>query len=50
VRRIDCAATVRAGDLLRRLRALTTSDPAEAAYFEEDGARYRVRVSIERER
>jgi hypothetical protein len=38
-----------AGNLLRRLRALTTSDPAEAAYFEADGARFRVRVSIERE-
>jgi methionyl-tRNA formyltransferase len=49
VRRIDCDAVMKAGDLLRRLRALTTSDPAEAAYFEADGARFRVRVSIERE-
>lgn len=44
IRRIDGNS-----DLLRKLRALTTSDPAEAAYFEEGGKRYRVRVSIERE-
>lgn len=50
VQRIDCDATMRAGDLLRRLRALTTSDLAEAAWFEADGARYRVQVSIHRER
>jgi len=49
IRRIDRDATVKAGDLLRRLRALTTNDPAEAAYFEEDGKRFRVRVSIDRE-
>ena len=50
VQRIDCDATVRAGDLLRKLRGLTTNDVAEAAWFEADGARYRVQVSIHRER
>jgi methionyl-tRNA formyltransferase len=50
VRRIDCDDQVRAGDLLRRLRGLTTSEPAEAAYFEADGVRYRVRLSVQPER
>ena len=49
IRRLDCDAVVKAGELLRRLRALTTSDPAEAAYFEADGSRFRIRVSIDRE-
>ena len=48
--RIDCDASVRAGDLLRRLRGLTTNTLAEAAYFEADGERFRVQVSIHRER
>lgn len=39
-------ATLQAGQLIRRLRALTTNDVAEAAYFCEDGKRYRVQVSI----
>jgi methionyl-tRNA formyltransferase len=46
-RRIDLDDELRAGDLIRKLRAHTTSDPAEAAFFEEDGKRYRVRVEIE---
>ena len=46
LQRIDLDATVLAGDLLRRLRALTTSRLDEAAYFERDGRRYRVQVSI----
>jgi hypothetical protein len=32
--------------VLRTLRALTTGDPDEAAYFEEAGRRYRVQVVI----
>jgi hypothetical protein len=36
-------------DLLRKLRALTTSAPSEAAFFEDGGVRYRVRVTIDRE-
>lgn len=46
VQRIDPGAQVRAGDLLRQLRALTTSRWDEAAYFEEDGVRYHVQVTI----
>jgi len=48
-RRIDLDASTTGGDLLRKLRAHTTSDPAEAAFFEQDGKRYRVRVEIEEE-
>lgn len=36
-------------DLLRRLRALTTSDLSEACYFVEEGRRFRVAVRIEEE-
>ncbi|MBK9123573.1 MAG: hypothetical protein IPM16_10710 [Chloroflexi bacterium] len=35
--------------LLRRLRALTTNDIKESAYFREDGKTYRVQVSIAEE-
>jgi hypothetical protein len=38
--------TVRAADLLRRLRALTTDRLDEAAYFESGGRKYRVQVTI----
>ncbi len=41
--------TVTAEDLLRRLRALTTSRSDEAAYFIRDGKKYRVRVEIQEE-
>lgn len=47
VQHIDLDASMRAGDLLRKLRALTTNRPAEAAYFEQNGTRFRVRVEIE---
>jgi methionyl-tRNA formyltransferase len=46
VQRIDLNTPVAAGDLLRRLRALTTNRVEEAAYYEADGRRYRVRVEI----
>lgn len=49
VRRIDPDAMVRAGDLLRRLRALSTNAPAEAAFVELDGVRYGVRITLHRE-
>lgn len=49
VQRIDLDERVRAGDLLRRLRALTTSRVDEAAYYEVDGRRYRVQVVIREE-
>jgi methionyl-tRNA formyltransferase len=46
VQRIDLDQLVRASDLLRRLRGLTTSRLDEAAYFEANGRRYRVQVTI----
>lgn len=46
VQRIDLSARVPAGDLLRRLRALTTNRVDEAAYFEDGDRRYRVQVTI----
>lgn len=46
VQRIDLDATVRAGDLVDRLRALTTNRVDEAAYFEVAGKRFRVQVQM----
>jgi methionyl-tRNA formyltransferase len=46
VRRLDLEAVTPVKDLLRTLRALTTNDPGEAAYFEVDGRRYTVQVTI----
>ena len=46
VQRIDLEAPQAPGDLLLRLRALTTNRPEEAAYFEVEGRRFRVQVSI----
>jgi methionyl-tRNA formyltransferase len=49
VQRLDLDAVERTGDLLDRLRALTTSRVDEAAWFEADGRRYRVQVRIDPE-
>jgi methionyl-tRNA formyltransferase len=49
VQRLDLDQPMPGRQFLNKLRALTTSSPSEAAYFEEDGARYRVRVAIQRE-
>lgn len=49
VQRIGLEERVRPKDLLRRLRALTTSRVDEAAYYEVDGVRYRVQVVIHEE-
>ena len=49
VRALDLEARLQVGDVIDRLRALTTNDPAEAAHFVADGATYRVRIEIERE-
>lgn len=49
IQRIDLDTPIPPRDLLQKLRALTTNSPGEAAWFEEDGARYRVRVTVERE-
>jgi methionyl-tRNA formyltransferase len=45
-RRLDLDRALPVGEVLRTLRALTTGDPDEAAYFEEAGRRYRVQVVI----
>jgi methionyl-tRNA formyltransferase len=46
VQRLDLETSATVKDLLRTLRALTTNDLSEAAYFETDGRRYRVQVTI----
>ena len=46
VSRLDLDATVAVRDVLRTLRALTTNDLGEAAYFEQDSRRYRVQITI----
>jgi methionyl-tRNA formyltransferase len=49
VRQIDLGETVSARDLIRKLRALTTSRLDEAAFFEQDGKRFRIQVVISEE-
>lgn len=46
---LDLNQTLRVDEILRRLRAFTTSRPEEACYFEAGGRRYRVRVQITQE-
>jgi methionyl-tRNA formyltransferase len=46
VRRLDLEKSGPVEDTLRTLRALTTNDVGEAAYFETGGRRYRVQVTI----
>jgi methionyl-tRNA formyltransferase len=46
VRRLELDEMTEVGKLIRRLRALTTNDLAEAAYFEEGGRRYMVQIEI----
>ena len=47
VARIDLDESVRAGDLIRRFRALTTDRIEEAAYYEVGGKRYRIQVRVQ---
>jgi methionyl-tRNA formyltransferase len=47
---IDLGAKVKAGDLIRRLRALTTDRIEEAAYFEVKGKKYRVQIRVVEEK
>ena len=49
VRQIDLDEEMTARDLICKLRALTTNQHAEAAYFEEDGKRFRIQVVIHEE-
>ncbi len=46
VQRIDPGEQVRAGELIRRLRALTTNSIQEAAYYQINGRRFRIQVTI----
>jgi methionyl-tRNA formyltransferase len=47
IQKIELDETYKAGELLQRLRALTTNQVKEAAYFEANGKRYRVQVTIQ---
>lgn len=46
IRRLDLEAKVPVEETLRTLRALTTNNVEEAAFFEVNGTRYRVQVNI----
>lgn len=50
VQQIDLEETVKAGELLCRLRALTTNNIREASFYEVKGKRFRVQVHICEER
>jgi len=49
IQQIDLNAEIKANDLLKKLRALTTNQISEAAYFVTKGKRYRVQVIIQEE-
>lgn len=46
---VDLNKEIKAGDLIRKLRALTTNNIEEAAYFEKDGKKYRMQIIIKKE-
>lgn len=46
IQKIDLGEKINAGDLIRKLRALTTNKVDEAAYFEMNGKKYRLQVKI----
>jgi len=46
IRRLDLETTAPVKEVLRTLRALTTNNVGEAAYFELEGRRYRVQITI----
>lgn len=46
IQRIDIERLYKAGDLIDKLRALTTSNWNEAAYFEQNGKKYRIHLEI----
>jgi methionyl-tRNA formyltransferase len=49
VQKIDLDATVRAGDLIDKMRALTTNHSEEASYFVVDGRKYFIQIAIKPE-
>ncbi len=46
IQKVEMEEQVRAGELIRRLRALTTNRIEEACYFEQNSQKYRIQVSI----
>ncbi|WP_242927530.1 methionyl-tRNA formyltransferase [Pontibacter vulgaris] len=50
VQEINLEEEYKAGELLKKLRALTTNSLAEAAYFEKNGKKYRVQIQITEEK
>lgn len=49
LQRLNLSEKTETESLVRRLRALTTNDVAEAAFFEINGKRYRIRIDISEE-
>lgn len=49
VQSLDLKVEARVGDVIKKLRALTTNKMDEAAYFEVNGQRYRIQVRIVRD-
>ena len=49
VQKIDLNKSYKGKDLIDKLRALTTNDISEAAYFIKDGVKYRLQIIIEEE-
>jgi len=49
IQKIYLDETVEAEEIIRKLRALTTNNISEAAYFEKDDVKYRIQINIERE-
>lgn len=49
IQRIDLEQSLKVGDLIRRLRALTTNQIQESAYYDVNGKRYRIQVLIRKE-
>jgi len=46
IRQLDLSEVTNTEKILRRLRALTTSDASEAAYFEANGIKHRVQIKF----
>jgi methionyl-tRNA formyltransferase len=49
IRKLNLNETKKVKDIINQLRGLTTNNFQEAAYFEQDGVRYLVRIEIQRE-
>lgn len=49
IQKIDLSRDIEASYILDLLRALTTNDIHEAAYFEQNGDKYRVQISIKKD-